>query len=168
MPRNIYRYLDADGDGGGDKNCNVDGSETPVVRKFVADQLVTLHRAIITVRDDGVWTAEKFGAIADGLANGCEFELIQEAVVNNLLDGLTIKTNADWGRLCNLDFVSIGAGMNTSLCARWPFSIAGVPLILNTGDSFQLRIRDDLTSLVEFFVQLQGYNDSSRPPHGPT
>jgi hypothetical protein len=121
---------------------------------------------LVLVRDAGVFSAEKYGNLA-GLANGIRVGLFNDstgAIVEDWTDGLPVKANVDWGRMCyDVDHKGWGAG-DEFIVVRWTFIRAGIACVLAANDNqdyaFGVEIRDDLTGLVEHYFQVQGYQRS--------
>lgn len=157
MATPIFRFLDTVGNGTGTKNANVNGVVTPVPFKIVppAGARYRLHRMMVKISDDAVVSAEKYGGIA-ALANGIEVEVDLDGDTIDLLDGVPITGNADWGKVCyDTHVVDYGAGNNIIL-VRWTFAKSGAPLSLTSSDEFRVTVNDDLTGLVEHYFQVQG------------
>jgi hypothetical protein len=159
----VYRYLDTNGDGTGTKNANVNGSVTPVVFKISPPSAgkIVLARLIVEVRDTGVFSAEKYGNLAT-LTNGMQVGFVDDStgeLVTDYTDGLPVKYNAGWGGLCyDVSLKTWGVG-DEVLLVRWTFERAGIsPILAPGGDAFGVRVRDDLTGLVEHYFHVQGYS----------
>jgi hypothetical protein len=158
--RTIYQYLDLDGDGTGTKNANVDGSSVVQNFKIVVpdNQVYELARMIIHVRDSGVISPQTYGALA-AMANGITIKTYDSGdnVVDALDGGVSIKANAEWGRVCyDVDIQDRGAGFEGYVNVRWTFEKAGQPLRLTEGQYLQVTIADNLTGLLEHYFQVQG------------
>lgn len=150
-------FLDTNGDGTGSKNANVDGSVTPVEFKLTipSGYRAYLSRMIVHIRDSGSIDAGSYGN-GITMSNGLQVEYTYRGRSIDLLDGMPIQTNADWGRVCydvsNTDF---GSGDNF-VQVRWTFAKAGGPLPLSGGQEFIVRVRDNLSGLEEHTFSLQG------------
>lgn len=163
--RQIYSFLA----NGATVNMNVNGAVTPVVFKIQppAGQVYQLERCILHILDDvaGV-KPEDFGGIDGGLTNGCGLHVSTSDdpatdEVLDFFDGLMFKANQDWGRICyDISEFSggTGANANTAFQGRFTLSKSGQPLFLDGDNSEQLHleVNDNLTTLVEFTIQVQG------------
>lgn len=160
MSRSIYRFLDANGDGTGTKDSSVDGSSTQQVFKYVpkSGDKTFLHRLIIHVEDSGSFDSGSYGN-GITLTNGVGVEvrkITDDSVVLDLMDGVPVTKNPEWGRFCyDVDISSYGAGTE-SLTARWTFEKSGQPLFIQDDEYFCVTINDDLTGLVEQYFNIQG------------
>jgi hypothetical protein len=161
----LYRYLDTDGDGTGTKsaNGNYSAGGAGATEFFIqppANTLYVLHRMIIHIHDSTAFSAEKYGALA-ALANGISVTVdqISPAVeLVDLTDGIPIKSNAEWGQVCfDVDLASYGQG-DVYLNARWTFSKAGQPVVINENQKLAVTLNDDLTGLVDHYFMVQGYS----------
>lgn len=165
--RPFFRYLDATGDGSGNKNFNGDyslGQEIAYFNGFRNDtndlsETCEVHRMIISYEDTAGMQAEEYGNLAAALTNGIEIKLIDDdGTIIDLTDGIPIKTNAQWGQLCyDVDVKSWGSG-NELLVARWTFSKAGGPLTVNPSKNVQLAVYldDNFTGLLSHYFMVQG------------
>jgi len=120
-----------------------------------------LSHMIVFVRDRGIFSPEKYGAL-DELAKGLRVEIRDENNIfrQDLLDGLTIKSNADWGRYCgvNVERKAWGVGLGDEiLIARWSFYESGKYLELLHGWRLQVIVQDDMTELIEHRFSVQGH-----------
>lgn len=157
MSEIFFKLLDTVGNGTGVKNANVDGSSTPVEFKLTAGPVLHVARLIVLIRDNAVLAAEDYGGITGPLTNGIDVELWKDGALHvDLLDGLPVKSNADWARSSyDVSTTAFGAGDNY-IQVRWTFAKAGESLVLNNGDELLVRINDNLTGLVEHCFNLQG------------
>lgn len=125
-----------------------------------ATHIAVVHRVIVTIRDGAAFRAEGYGAIPGGLANGISIRVMQGAtVLNDLMDGVPVQTNAEWQRTC-YDFAlsNFGAGDNYGF-VRWTFARAGTPIRLDgtKGQRLGVFLHDDLTDLIAHNFIFQGY-----------
>lgn len=159
MSSHIYRYLDTDGDGTGTKNAI--GTYAAAAEEFFiagpASGRYNIERMIVHVRDAAGFSAEKYGGAA-ALTNGIRIQAVTDGETINLDDGIAIKTNAAWGRLCyDVNFHTTGAG-DDFLSVRWTFSKSGKPLKLSAPtDKLYVTLNDDLDVLVEHYFMVQGW-----------
>ena len=155
----LQRYLDTNGDGTGTKNANVNGSVTPVVFKIQpsADQAMEIGEVIIHIEDVGGFDSGKYGN-AIIMANGIEvgvYNTSNDALLRDMLDGIDVLTNHDWGRTAqDIQYLDFGTG-NPGLFARWTFN-GGEPIELTEDEYLGITINDDLTGLVEHFFFAHG------------
>jgi hypothetical protein len=161
----VYRHLTDDnlpGDGS-NFSMNVDGSS--VAKRFYiqpASEILALYRIIIVIEDNAVITADGYGGEST-LTNGIDLAIKSGGptgtVELDLLDGDPIKSVIDLGEHSyDVSEHTFGAGNNFVL-ARWTFSKAGRPLILQArnNEALVLTINDDLTGLVKHQAHVQGH-----------
>ncbi len=163
----LYRFLDTNGDGSGAKSAIGDysaGTGTPTAFKIVppSTDLFTLSRVIVQIRDTGTIAAEEYGALPE-LSVGVVLRVMDAGgVVKDLTDGLPIKSNAAWGRVCyDIDISTFGTGDNFVEC-RWTFAKSGKFLELNgqAGEWLEAYLSDDLSGLVSHTFMVQGFRAS--------
>lgn len=163
----IDRALDTIGDGSGTKNANVDGSSTPVLFRINPPSVGCsyLIRMIVTISDAGGFAADSYGNLAE-LSNGLQvgmFNSVGEAIVEDYLDGLPIKSNGAWSRPCfDTDVKDWGTPTDEFLTVRWTFAKAGTMTLLPAASPmcFGVKVSDDLTGLKEHYFMVQGYSKS--------
>jgi hypothetical protein len=146
-------------------DMNVDGSSIPRIFTIrggdaqVPGLEIALHRLIFTCYTDGAIDLNKFGDIAEGLTNGIVLRQSNNITTNIL----NVKDNGELAGFC-YNFTPYVAtnpaqGQNGFL-ARLTFASAekmGTSIILKDGETLDLIIQDDLTSLVKFRVAAEGY-----------
>ena len=155
----VYKFL-RDPLNSDSREMAVDGSTTPVAFRYTAPAGgAILERAIIFYEDTGTFDATLMG---NGVAmtTGLTFQVLDSddtAVKLDLLDGETLKSNADFSRVC-FDFahLTMGTGPETA-AVRWTFSRSGKPVELEAGDSLTVTVSDNLAGLNTFTVMVQGY-----------
>ena len=164
VPTPIYRFLDENGDGTGNKNANGDYSSTPT-EFFIQPppgQVFRIERMMILIRDSqNQFYTDRYGDVGV-LGNGIEIKTLDDSgVLVNLTDDLPVKTNGEWGKFCYDAEVypSTMGGTDTYLRARWTFSRAGYPLRLvgDNNERLAVILNDDLTGLIEHHFHVQGY-----------
>ncbi len=162
--QHLFRYLDTVGDGSGSKNANGAGYSvgSPGIFKIQppAGQVISLERMIVQIEDDGVPNAEKYGALA-ALTNGILVRIANDAgTIVELTDGLPIKSNSHWARLCyDVSFTGFASG-NDFVDVRWTFAKSGRPVVLgDTGDNERLEVvcQDALDGLIGHTFKVQGF-----------
>lgn len=154
----FFRHLDTVGDGSGTKDMSADHSGAAEECKLVPQggEIFILERVIIHVTD-GSMLAANFGALT-ALTNGVKFSVERGGVERlDLMDGITVKTNDGWARLCHdVSRINWGSGDDT-LSVRWTLSASGQPIGLWPGDEFICTINDNLSNLTDMYVFAQGY-----------
>ena len=160
----LDRILDTNGDGTGTKNANIDGSVTPVLFSIAppATGVIVIHRLLVTITDNALVTAEKYGGVAmltNGISIGL-FDPSDDSLQTDYLDGIPIQSNCDWGRVCyDVDLRTWGTG-NSFIQVRWTLSKSGTNLILRSSDDyhFGVLISDDITGLIQHYFGVQGWS----------
>jgi hypothetical protein len=160
VKREVYRVLDTNGDGTGTKNAVGNYSSTPTVF-YIQDTTKTFYvnRMLIQLEDAGAFATNDYGA-GTGLTNGISINIYDStgAVLNDLTDGIPIKSNNDWARVCyDLKLENWATG-NGAIHARWTFANAGHPIILKQGDRLGLTLNDNFTGLVSQYFKVQGWS----------
>jgi len=153
---------------GSDPNASVNGSVTPVVFSYTATTWCSIGTMIISVRDSGSFAAGNYGAIAGGLPNGLDIELVNSGVVTDLLDGVPIQTNLDWiTKGFEGKEASLSGGGNKGIIVRWLFSNSGAPLRMIKDDTLRVRINDDCTGLTKHRFEIRGVTGYPGREWGP-
>lgn len=143
----------------GDTDMTVDGSTTPVVFKFRADELdpvnvsIVVTKIIITMETETLGNLSQFGDIAR-LTNGILFKKIGSFEYNifNAKDNREIK-NIGY----DLEFISAQGSQPDGLAARVVFTEIGSKILVNPGDNIILKVQDDLRDLTKFEITCKGY-----------
>ena len=148
----------------GSDNLAVDGSVTPQIfalRNTTTRTPITIDitRLIFTAQTDDTVTLPKFGDIIGGLTNGIVLRSVN-GIQSNIFNA---KTN---GELANLmfDFDVITkanpAQGQDGFLGRLTFAgqnKIGVTIRIAENDDLQLIVQDDLSSLVEFKIKMEGH-----------
>jgi len=151
-------FLDTVGDLTGVIDQAVNGSITPVDFLYTVPEgyVYYVSRLIVTITDTGKFDAAKYGnglVLTNGLLIGTLNNL---GVVNDATAQLPIKQNSHWAAYAyDLSFHSEGAGDDVAV-ASYSFQEDGLPLALSAGNSFLLRVRDDLTALTHHTARIGG------------
>ena len=157
----LNRYLDANGDGTGNKNFVGDYSLAQEIANIHpgADEVFYLSRMIVTIQDGVGFAAAKYGAINGGLANGIQVRVIDDSGVRvDFTDGVPIVNNASWAGFCyDADVKAWGVG-DEFLPVRWTFSKSGAAVKLIGANNARLEVLmdDDLSDLVAHRFLVQG------------
>ena len=146
------------------KNMNVDGSVTPVVFELRTGSpsipsKIDITRMIFVCTTASAIDLNKFGDIVGGLRNGIVFRST-DGEIRNIFN---VKTNHDLSGLM-YDFTVYEASNPAQgidgFTARLTFSgqnKIGVVLRVDEGDNLQLIVQDDLSSLDNFEIILEGH-----------
>lgn len=156
----ISRYLSDDGTVTGNKNAN--GNYAGAVEEFyiepAAGESYTLTRMIVSFEDAGGMQAQEYGNIGSALTNGIEVKVVNEddTVIMDLTDGVPVKTNSQWARLCyDVDVKSWGSG-NDLCVVRWTFTKSGDAIYLEEGQRLVVYLNDSLVGLISHYFLVQG------------
>lgn len=136
------------------KNLNVDGASVSKTFSISVSTESHLTKFIILLKDDGSTSFSKFGAIT-ALSNGLLFQIVVGGVTRTIT---TIKDNGDlctrfplnqFGNGAILSILSLATpegfgGSNNIFMGLLELSY---PITLNIGDSVQVVVQDDLTSI---------------------
>jgi hypothetical protein len=126
-----------------------------------AGKIAYIRRMIVHVQDTGGFDAAKYGNNLDfafGIGVGV-YTGSGATLVNDLVDGNKIKTNADWGHVCyDVSLVDFGIG-DEFLQVRWTFGKSGQIIRLDGDrlDRFAITLDDNMTGLNDHRFVLQGY-----------
>ena len=160
MSRYVYRYLDTVGDGTGTKNANGNYSSTAQDFRINAPTqgMYCLERMIVHIRDAANMSADEYGNLNSALTNGVTVAVYNDDTLDcDLVDGLPIKANADWGRVCyDSEPLSYGSG-DDFIRVRWTFAKAGQPIYLFDDWNLRVELNDSFTGLVEHYFMVQGF-----------
>lgn len=148
----VFRFLR----NSGTNNASVNGAPSPVNFRWAAPRRCTIERMIVKIQSQGPLRASSYGSIDGPLLNGVRIGVLSNGDRFDLLDGDSIKANADWSKVCH-DVVpfTFGSG-DRYISVRWTFSKTGAPLKLDAGDVMLTQIRDDLRALVDHTFMVQG------------
>jgi hypothetical protein len=163
----VYRHLTDDnlpGDGS-NYSMNVNGSVTPqrfYIQPAPGTGFLAIFRLIVTIEDNANITADGYGGL-NTLTNGIDIAVKSGGptgtVELDLLDGDPVKNIIAWGEHSfDVSEHTFGSGNNFVL-ARWTFSKAGRPLVLdaNHNEALVATINDDMTGLVKHQFHVQGH-----------
>lgn len=162
MGHNVYRYLTDDGLAADGTNLEMIGAADKYYAGPADGKYWVLHRGILYIEDATTMTVSTYGGIS-ALTNGVKLYTTTggpdgtQAV--DLTGGESIHNNGEWSGLCyDVQFTSPGNG-NDVLSARYTFSKAGRPLILNgnNSDKIVMQTQDSHTGLVSHRFLVQGY-----------
>ena len=123
-----------------------------------ANRTAHIYRMIITVQDDGVFTADTYGNRVI-LVNGITLtvrNVSDDSIVHDLTADHAIVSNAEWASHCyDADVKSWGNG-DELLIVRWTFSRGGSPILLDDSMYLSIDLNDDFSTLVAHRFVLQG------------
>jgi hypothetical protein len=127
---------------------------------YVPYARLVINRLILYIEDTGTATVATYGA-DPAWTNGTNLLYEKNGVEVDILDGLTIKTNADIAHYCyDVSLNAWGAG-KINVLGRWTFSKA-IPggITLRGTDKFIVRTNiEDMTGVTDNHFCIQGYYD---------
>lgn len=126
---------------------------------------VVINRMIGSYEDNQSIAASEYGA-GPALTNGIKISIedANDDEIVDLIEGRTVKTNADWTSFCyDASPIDYGTGANY-MAIRWTFGRTGMPLILEAGWKLIMTISDDLSGLTSHTFQAQGFYPHRIPP----
>lgn len=151
------RFLSSTGATGGTKDMSTTADEYYIVD---TTQTLVIYRMLVFYQDGLGGNVSEYGNLGAALTNGIEIQTMRRdgtTVRNDLTDGVPVKQNGDWARLC-YDYTYQDHGSGDSIyTARWTFANSGRPITLEPGQSFRMIINDDLTALTSHYAVVQGY-----------
>ncbi|UCE39323.1 MAG: hypothetical protein JSW00_08920 [Thermoplasmata archaeon] len=154
--RYFSRYLSTDGTTSGTKDMSTTADEYYIVD---TTQSLDIYRMIVTYQDGTGGNVSEYANLNAALTTGIEVKVIRRdgsTVLQDLTDGLPVKTNGDWARLCyDAQLISWGGG-DDYFCVRWTFTRGGSPIRLEPGQSLRMIINDDLTNVTNHWALVQG------------
>jgi len=159
----LFRYLDTVGDGSGTKNAIGNYSAGEQIFKFtnpVSAQCVVITTFIAHIAGPTNFALTGYANIAGGLTNGWTMHTTMGGVTTQFLDGEPIKTNDDLAhfspKINHLNF----NGAGDSLICPLESSQFGMVLTLHGGDTFQVILHDDFSTLTSQHFIIQGYTNT--------
>ena len=157
----LYRYLDTVGDGSGTKNANGNYATTPQTFQIVvpAGKGFTIESMIIHISGTTNFQIFGYGSINAALTNGITLQAVVGGVTFNFVDGLPFKTNDDLSHIApNINHVTY-SGTGDSIVVQFQISDFGIPLTLSPGDSLQIVLHDNFTTLTSQHFIVKGYSN---------
>lgn len=159
----IFQRLRAEPAPGTETNLyRIDGSSTPVKMSFIVapSRRAILTRVIFDIFDNSI-TMAKFGGLP-ALGAGLKVEAldVDDSVLQDFLDGETIKTNHTFALLVGPDLPAMTSAGNDHLPVRWTITRSGSGLLLEVGQSLTVTVQDDLTRAAagdSFQIMAQGH-----------
>lgn len=137
-----------------------DYSSTATDFEYEPTEKCKIYRMMIYIEDNSSMKYEDFGGITNGLTNGIRVWYKETSGSSKVYidGGFAVKTNRDFAKLCyDVDIKTAGSG-NNHFASRWTFANSGTLIYLNSGGSIGVTLNDDLSSLVQFEIVIQGFS----------
>ena len=164
----VYNFLDTNGDGTGTTNANGNYAISPNVNTqfyYEATEFVEIHRLMVHIQDTAGIDAEEYGNLGAALTNGYSIKILDSSdnEIIDLCHSNPIKSNGGIARYCHdVELKSWGTTpSNEVINARWTFSKAGSPIVLQPGWKFSTIFSDNLTGLLQHYFMIQGTMERS-------
>lgn len=159
---NVYRFLTDDGlISDGTNELVTSASADKYYAGPAAGKYWHIERMIIYIEDGTAPKINEYGA-AGARTNGNLFYVTRggpDGVKTlDLLGGVVVKTNGDWGSLCYDISLTIPGSGNGVVLGRWTFGKSGAPLVLDGAreDKIVLQTQDAMNDMVSQRFMLQG------------
>lgn len=136
----------------------VDGSVTPVVFEYSQASEWFLSRMDFSITDAGI-RANGFAGINNPLTNGLLVQVIDSdgaTIVKDFHDDSGIERTAEFGTIAGTDVNITATAGDDMLLVRFSIFRAGGVMRIPSNNIIRVTVRDDLTSLTRFSVQVQG------------
>ncbi len=160
----LYRYLSLDGLTTDSCQVRSDYSSSTAFKVTPGPtEVFVLERMIVYIEDGNGMQFEEYGNLNSALTNGITVLHTQDDGASTLLDltnGITIKSNGQWARLCyDMDLKEEPGAGDDCVVVRWTFGAAGEALYIrgDRDEDFRILVHDDLTGLTEHTFMVQGY-----------
>jgi hypothetical protein len=157
----ISAFADTNGDGTGTKNAigNYSGAQEIFYVQPPVGTVYRVHRMLISLEDTAGMQAQEYGNLGAALTNGVQIRVQGDTgTLTDLTDGVPVKTNAHWGRMCyDVDVKSWGSG-NELLCVRWTFAKSGAAIVLDGSrhERIEILLDDSFAGLLSQYFLIQG------------
>ena len=142
----------------GSRYMGVDGSTTPVEFKYTVpeEENLLLSGVTICLMDSFVYP-NKFGNL-DPLDNGLLFRIMDDSaqVSLDMCDQEPIKVNADFAAIDSGVSIRMAGSAASLFTMAWRAQGDDEPIILPSGHSVSLVVRDDLTTIDYFRALVKG------------
>ena len=159
----LLRYLDSNGDGTGIKDMATT-ADTYFI-KPPSGETFLIETINFTIQDNGLFPLDEYGSMGAALATGLLFRVQRQPVAASpeveeldLLDNVPITKNEDLSLLGVVTVTVNGVLGLLSLFIDMK-KLFGGPLRLNgkRGDTLELVVQDDLSSLLGQFMKVGGF-----------
>ena len=151
VPTPLYRHLDTNGDGTGDKSAIGDYSSTPGIYYIQPgpNEIFRISRMMVLLSGKATsMKTDTYGSVP-ALTNGVVVRVQNDSgTIIELTDGVPLKTNGCWGRVA-FDSVLYDSTSDSDsyLRVRWTFEKGGYPIRLDGSKNERLEVylSDDMT-----------------------
>lgn len=145
----VYRFLDTAGNGTGVKNAISSTVPLTFYLQPPAGAVYNITRLVATVEDSAVSDATLYGAVL--ITNGVTIRRVSGSTIITLTDGVTIKTNTQWARFCEVKTVT------TQLQAVC--ELDGLRLNGDRSERLEVILNDDFSGLDGHYFMAQGWRE---------
>jgi hypothetical protein len=149
VPTPLYRYLDSNGDGTGNKNfiANYSSSAEIAFIQPPSSQVYRLTRMIVLIGGPSQRIKTDTYGSADELLVGINVRTQNDSgTITELVDNITIKNNAQWAGVCyDSEIFTTTANTTGYVKVRWTFERSGYPLRLvgDNNERLEVVLNDD-------------------------
>lgn len=151
-------FITATGDGQGAYNLIGDYSASPADFYYQATTNYYVQTLLISISDNANFTQSDYGAIAGGLTNGVKLFIKPNGLSEiPLLSGIAFKKNYEWLSVTPHASLTTFNGLAQTLSVNFDVTDEyGMPITLNVGDRFIIRLNDNFSTLVAHTFGLRG------------
>jgi hypothetical protein len=152
-------FLTSSGDGQGPYNLNGDYSASPTDFYYQTTSTYYIQTLLVTISDSTTFNQTDYGGISTGtIINGVKVFIKPSGLSEiPLLSGVAFKYNYEWLQVTPDTILTQFSGTPQTLTINFDITHEyGMPIMLNTGDRFIIRLNDNFTGLVSHTFGLRG------------
>lgn len=152
-------FLTASGNGQGVFNLNGDYSAAPTDFYYQATSTYYIHSLLVSISDSAGFNQTDYGAITSGtVVNGVKMFIKPNGLAEiPLLSGIGFKYNYEWLQVTPHTILTQFSGLPETLSVDFDIvADYGMPITMNVGDRFIIRLNDNFTGLVNHTFGLRG------------
>lgn len=152
-------FLTASGNGQGTYNLNGDYSSAPTDFYYQATSKYYIQTLLISISDTTNFNQTDYGGIASGtITNGVKLFIKPNGLSEiPLLSGVAFKYNYEWLQVTPHTLLTQFAGTPQTLSINFDITTDyGMPITMDIGDRFIIRLNDNFTGLINHTFGLRG------------
>lgn len=152
-------FMTASGDGQGAYNLNGNYSASPTDFYYQATSTYYVQTLLISISDSTKFLQNDYGGMASGIVtNGVKLFIKPNGLTEiPLLSSVAFKYNYEWLQVTPHTILTQFDGLPQTLSINFDIvADYGMPITMNIGDRFIIRLNDDFTGLIDHTFGLRG------------